>query len=337
MRQGGLLFIEGRSRFLGAAVDMLREILGNDAGIRPIPVNHPIYHSFYTFSDGFPGENKRQWEYLKQMPMSWSYPSRHYADVATATAASIAAGPLNQDPNQSNEVDTGDPLGLWGVSLGDTLVAIVSDLDLHTRWFGSLSDDDDVAIDSSPALHTGINLLIHALTRIGTVAHRRALPAWTNKRPKAVSAVPPVDATFADAGEQVDPGLYDALDASLAIICAPLGTALGAGGVTVCLDGRHRIDVLRAGRHGLLLQNLATGEHWLELDYDGQVEGITVNLQGGLVTTVTFAVSRLAMIRSLRLEVQQSQVAAARWKATFSDLDLEEAFLEESEAFPLPP
>ncbi len=335
MRQGGLLFIEGRSRFLGAAVDMLSEILGTDAGIRPIPVHHPIYHSFYTFSDGFPGENKQQYEYLKQMPMSWSYPSRLYADVATA--ASIASGPLNQDPNQSNGVDAGDPLGLWGVSLGDTLVAIVSDLDLHTRWFGSLSEDDDVAIDSSPALHTGINLLVHALTRNGTVAHRRALPAWTNKRPTAVSAVPTVDATLAEASEQVDPGLYDALDASLAIICAPLGTALGAGGVTVRLDGRHRIDVLRASRHGLLLQNLATGEHWLELDYGGEVEGIAVNLQGGSVTTVTFAVSRLAMIRSLRLEVQQSQVAAGRWKAIFPDLDLEEAFLEESEAFPLPP
>jgi hypothetical protein len=337
MRQGGLLFIEGRSRFLAQAVDMLHEILGNDAGIRPIPINHPMYHSFFTFSAGFPGENKSQWEYLNLLPPSWNYPSRQYADVATATAAAIAAGPANQDPNQVNEVDTGDPLGLWGVSLGDTLVAVISDLDLHTRWFGFLSDDDDIAIDSAPALHTGINLLIHALTRNGTVAHRRALPAWKNTRPQVSSAVAAIDSSHTDGGQQSDPGLYDVLDASLAIVRAPLGTALGTGGMTIRLDGRQRIDLLRASRNGALLHNLTPGEHWLELDYGGEVEGVDLDLRGGLVTTVTFAVSRLAMLQSVRLEVQPSQVPANTWKTTFSDLDLEEVFLQEDDSFALPP
>jgi hypothetical protein len=337
MRQGGLLFIEGRSRFLGEAVDMLREVLGADAGIGPIPVNHPIYHSFFTFSAGFPGENKRQWEYLDGLPASWNYPSRQFADVATAAALALAAGPANQDPNQVNEVDTGDPLGLWGVSLGDTLVAVVSDLDLHTRWFGSLSDDENLSIDSGPALYTGINLIVHALTRNGTVAHRRALPAWTNKKPQVEPPVVAIESSTTDGSRQIDPGLYDALDASLAIVRAPLGTALGSGGVTIRLDGNQRIDVLRASRHGLLLHNLPPGEHWLELDFGGHTEGVRVDLRGGLVATVTFAVSRLIMIESVRLEVQQSQVPAHAWKATFSDLDLEEAFLGEEEAFPLTP
>ncbi|MDP6017497.1 MAG: hypothetical protein QGI32_15490, partial [Candidatus Latescibacteria bacterium] len=79
------------------------------------------------------------------------------------------------------------------------------------------------------------------------------------------------------------------------------------------------------------------GDHWIELEYGGQVEGIDVVLRGGLVATVTFGVSRLAMLQSVRLDVQRAQVGASAWKMTFSDLDMEEVFLEEDEAFPLPP
>lgn len=338
MRQGGLLFIEGRSRFLSEAVALLRELLGRDAGIAPLPTSHPIYHSFFTFSAGFPGENKRQWDYLDGLPASWNYPSRESADVASATAAALAAGPLNQDPNLVDQLDTGDPLGLWGVSLGDTLVAIVSDLNLHTRWSGFLSDDDDVAIDSAPALHTGINMLVHALTRTGTVAYRRALPAWIKARPKAAAPEASLEVTLADGSQQVDPGLYDALDASLAIVRTPLGSAVGPGGVTVRIDGHQRIDVLRPSRSGLLLHNLPPGAHWVEIDYGGKTEGVEVVLQGGQVSTVTFAISRLAMLQSIRVEVQQGDLPPALWKDTFADLDLEEAFLEgDSVLFPMPP
>lgn len=338
MRQGGMLFIEGRSRFLGEAVELLRELLGADAGIAPLPINHPIYHSFFTFSAGFPGENKRQWDYLENMPPSWNYPSRESADVATATAAALAAGPLNQDPNLVDQLDTGDALGIWGVSLGDTLVAIVSDLDLHTRWSGFLSDDDDVAIDSAPALHTGINMLVHALTRDGTVAHRRALPAWIKARPQAQVPAVSLEATFTDGSDQIDPSLYDALDASLAVVRAPMGWALGSGGITVRIDGSQRVDVLRPSRNGVLLHNLTPGEHWVEIDYGGQAEGVDVVLRGGQVTTVTFGISRLAMLTSVRVEVQKGHLPPASWKTTFSDLDLEEAFLEDdSMEFPVPP
>ncbi len=118
---------------------------------------------------------------------------------------------------------------------------------------------------------------------------------------------------------------------------APLGTSLGAGGVAVRVDGRYRIDVLRASCSGLLLHNLHPGDHWVELEYAGQVEGIEVVLYGGLVATVTFGVSRLAMLRSIHLEIQSTQVAAAAWSGTFSDLDMEEVFLEEDDLFPMPP
>ena len=332
MRQGGLLFFEGRSRFNSQVVELLEELLGSDAGIRPLPVDHPIYHAFYTFPNGFPGEYKSQWDYLANISAAWVYPDRQYADLLPTPAG----GPLNLDRIVGPDDGGSYPLGLWGVSLGDTLVAVVSDLDLHTRWFGSMSGNEDIAIDSAPALYTGVNLIVHALTRKGTVARSRALPAWRRTRPRVGPVVLSVDSLH-EGSDQVDPGLYGALDASIALVRAPLGTSLGAGGVAVRVDGRYRIDVLRASRNGLLLHNLKPGDHWIELEYAGQVEGIEVILHGGLVATVTFGVSRLAMLRSVHLEVQSAQVAVAAWRATFSDLDMEEVFLQEDEDFPMPP
>ena len=342
MRQGGLVFLEGSSRFLAQAVELMKELLGDDAGIRPLPAEHPIYHSYRTFPAGFPGENKRQWDYMANMPQSWVYPISQSSDLPAATIS----GPLNLDPNAGAFEDDGlDPLGLWGVSLGDTLVAIVSDLNLHENWFGANSQDDAVAVNGAPALVTGVNLIVHALTRRGAVAKSRALPAWLQMRPKTPSVTgaasnDPADESFGDsftgAGE-VDPGLYDALDGSIAIVRAPLGTTLGAGGVTVRVDGEHRVDVLRANRHGLMLHNLASGDHWIQLEYADEVEGIDVRLRGGQVATVTFRLSRVAMLKSVHLQLQEAQVAAAAWRVIFSDLDMEEVFFEEDDSFPLPP
>lgn len=342
MRQGGLLFVEGSGRFNAGAVELLKEVLGGEGSIAPLPVDHPAYHAFYTFGAGFPGENKRTWAHIEDLPPSWIYPAQ------TTVQATEAAGPLNLDPNsalddQENISTRPDPLGLWGVTLGDTLVAVVSDLDMHAAWAGAMSQDEDLVVDSAPSLYAGVNLMVHALTRTGTTARRRALPAWAQQRPDAgrVSMSPPMSpdslaATTARPG-QVDPGLYDALDASVALVRAPLGTALGRGGVTVRVNGQHRVDLLRATRHGVLLHNLDPGTHWIEVEYDGEVEGMDVDLRGGSVTTVTFGVRRLAMLHRVHLEVQPVRVPLAAWATSFSDLDVEEVFLQADDALTLPP
>lgn len=335
MRQGGLLFIEGSGRFNAEAVDMLQQVLGGDGAIRPLPREHPVYHSFYTFDNGFPGEDKGRWAHLEQLPPSWNYPAQ-LEDMGAESA-----GPLNLNPNQAQldetQLDQFQPrVGLWGVSLGDTLVAVVSDLSLHTRWLSSLSLDDQLAVDGAPALFTGINLIVHALTRTGSVAKRRALPAWVNRRPQTAPESVSVE-SLGTLAAQVDPDLYADLDASLALIRAPLGTNLGRGGITVRVDGQHRIDLLRATRHGLLLHNLTPGSHWVEVEYQGETEGLEIHLTGGSVTTATFAVSRLAMLRSVRLEAQQARVPVADWLERFSDLNVEEVFLSLDDDLPMPP
>jgi hypothetical protein len=103
------------------------------------------------------------------------------------------------------------------------------------------------------------------------------------------------------------------------------------------VNGQHRVDLLRATRHGVLLHNLDPGTHWIEVEYDGEVEGMDVDLRGGSVTTVTFGVRRLAMLHSVHLEVQPVRVPLEAWASSFSDLDVEEVFLQADDSLALPP
>ena len=47
LREGGFLFVEGGYRFLTAMRDIVEEILRDDGRLFPVPVSHPVYHSFY--------------------------------------------------------------------------------------------------------------------------------------------------------------------------------------------------------------------------------------------------------------------------------------------------
>ena len=333
LRGGGLLYIEGGGLFLKEAVTLLRELLPEAPGIRPVPSEHPVYHSFYTFSGGFPGEDKERWDYLKDLRQSWSYPTPE---------PPAPPPPPNIDPELVDPAEGVRRNGLWGVSLGDTLVAIVSDLPLHAAW-SEMADEDEPAEEgeeppppswSGPALVAGVNLVVHALTRTGTLASRQEQPAWFRNRPRVAAAgvLPLGDpAALAEASE-VDPALEDALDGSVAVLRSPLGESFGPGGISVRIDGRYRIDLLRPDLQGVVLHNLAAGTHWIEVEHRGVKQGLEVRLRGGRVATVTFGVSRLAMLWRVRLEVQPDQVFPEAWRRSFSDLLLEEDFLQEGEA-----
>ena len=58
LREGGFLFIEGNNRFLREMAGHLRSVLGADGVLAPLPLSHMLYHSFYEFGGGFPGEDK---------------------------------------------------------------------------------------------------------------------------------------------------------------------------------------------------------------------------------------------------------------------------------------
>ena len=87
--------------------------------------------------------------------------------------------------------------------------------------------------------------------------------------------------------------------------------------------------MLKSDLHGLLLHNLPSGKHWLELYYGGKSKHLEIDLQGGEVLTLTFALNRLAFFTQLRLSQMQEKVKVEEWLESFSDLQIEEIYLNE--------
>jgi hypothetical protein len=231
----------------------------------------------------------------------------------------------NVNPEQQNTQAPLPNLGIWAVEVDGEIVAMLSDLALYARWASSFQDDP--SIDGSELyLQAGTNILVYAMTREAGVTDKRAPVAWTQTRPAAPLGLAS-EAAAESPGEESE--LFADLDASLALIQSPYGTAIAKGGLSIRLDGRYSLDLLKRGSHGLILHNLPAGDHWLELSYGGKTSEVAVRLEGGKVSTVTFGLSRLAMFSSLRLKQQEEAVGVAHWLQSFDDLTIEELFLGE--------
>ncbi len=321
LREGGFLFIEGTSRrtnrYLREMKDQLREILGPGARLAPIPTSHPIYHSFYEFGGGFPGENKSRIEDAGDNP-SWHYPVNNRYEVlalqeeqeATLFGASALGTALPP------------PEGLWGVELDGELVAVISDLWLGNYWQASFNTEEE-ATPATYALMAGTNILVYALTRKSGITPQLPPPAWMpEQRPVAMVQEAPLAIVTTNADEL----LFDDLDAWLALVLAPIGSEITED-IAVRLDGRYSLELLKRGYQGLLFHNLPAGKHWVELSYGGQTQQVEVNLRGGRVTTLTFALNRFAFVVRLRVQEQEERVSWPRWSAAFADLEVEEIYL----------
>ncbi|MFH1570768.1 MAG: DUF4159 domain-containing protein, partial [Gemmatimonadota bacterium] len=329
LRAGGFLFIEGGKRYLEEMRDLLRQLLGGEGRIYQLPASHPLYQAFFDFGGGFPGEERGS--AADDLPPSWYYPAERRVDQPPSP-------PQPGNPDLAAAGTGGEPpLGLWGVALGDELVAVLSDLNLHAMW-GRSYDPQAVGTDPTElSLQAGTNLLVYALTRPRSLATHRAPPAWVRRRPAEPAAEHPAAAT--DAAGEALPGLDAgaALRASLALVRSPLATELGRGGVRVRVDGRYTVEVLRATRHGLLLRGLAPGRSWVEVAYDDRQLGLSVDLVGGKVTTVTLGVSRLAVFTRLRAQALDDRLGPAEWFRRFDDLSIEEVFLDAGQDPGVPP
>ena len=324
MRSGGLLYIEGGYRFLTEMADTLKSVLKNDGGIGSIGPDHDLYHSFFDFHTGFPGEDGKD-DLLEVSEGSWYYPGSERGDALPP--------PQDSSPELAEETVPGLPrLGLWGVELDGRLVAILSDIGLGARWAGMYElDEEEEPADSGPFLQAGMNLLMYVLSREDGITPVRARPAWEITRPR----VPPreeapmevVSRLAAEEAASLD-RMAD-LDGSLALLQSPLGAAVADGGLAIRLGGRYNISLLRGGINGILLRNIPAGSHWVEVEYGGQKREIDVAVEGGRVTTVSFGISRLAFVRRLRLKEHAERVSPMDWMLGFSDLEVEEMFLAE--------
>ena len=295
LREGGFLFIEGTNRYLLEMKDHLREILGAEARLAPVPTSHPVYHSFYEFGGGFPREDKSRIEDVGDN-RSWYYPTNVGERLAP-------------------------PEGLWGVEMDGELVAVLSDLGLGGNWRASFNTEATGI--STYALMAGTNILVYALTRKSGITPQLPPPAWTpEQRPVAMVQEAPLAIEVAVADEL----LFDDLDAWLALVVAPIGSEITED-ITVRLDGRYSLELLKRGYQGLLFHNLPAGKHWVELSYGGQTQQVEVDLKGGKVTTLTFALNRFAFVVRLRMQDQAERADWQRWSAAFADLEVEEIYL----------
>ena len=323
--QGGFLFIEGSNRYLREMADQLRAILGPEARLMPIPTSHSVYHSFYEFGGGFPGEDKSTVVDVGDNP-SWYYPLQNRQDLLAMQQETT----FNFEASQSDQEPVMPPLGLWGIEVDGDLVVVLSDLGLHQNWRASFNTDADGTEPVSYSLMAGTNIIVYALTRDRGIAPKIPPPAWMqDQKPEVALQEPQQGGRRAVYDYDIESAeLLDDLEASLALVQAPIGTEI-ADDLSVRLDGRYSLELFKRGYQGLLLHNLPAGRHWVELGYKGQIQQLQVDLQGGRVTTLTFALNRFAFIAQLRMQEQEEQVRLQRWSEAFGDLELEEVYLAE--------
>lgn len=321
LREGGFLFIEGSNRYLREMRSHLRSMLGTDAVLRPIPISHPIYHAFYEFGGGFPGEDKARLVEVGDNP-SWYYPTQQRDEPVAAEQATA----FNQAVEEEVQTEQPPRLGLWGVEMDGQLVAVLSDMGLHTNWALSFNMDGGGSEPVLYSLMAGTNIIAYALTRSGGRTPQLPPPAWMTRRPvaKVSNALDDPERFVERSVEDVE--IFSTLDASLALVQAPLGERIDQD-LQLRLDGRYALELLKTGYNGVLLHNLPAGEHWIELTYGGQTQQLDFSLEGGSVLTLNFALNRFAFISQLRLEAQDEQVGLGQWQQAFSDLIVEEIYL----------
>ena len=324
LRGGGFLFIEGNNRFLREMKGHLRSVLGADGVLAPLPLSHMIYHSFFDFGGGFPGEDKARVADVGTNP-AWYYPAQNREDLVAVQEAATAINP--------NAIEAiGDalppPQGLWGVEYKGHLVAVLSDLGLHQNWLASFAADSDGIEPVTYSLMAGTNVIVYGLTRDDGMTPKLPPPAWMQgQKPEAALQEPDWErgtVSYDTDNEE----LFDDLDASLALIQAPIGSEV-LDDLTVRLDGRYTLETFKRGYQGLLFHNLPAGAHWIEIRYGGQTQQLEVDLKGGRVTTLTFALNRFAFVAQLRMQEQNERVGMRRFSDAFSDLEFEEIYLAE--------
>jgi hypothetical protein len=344
LEEGGFLFIEGSYRFLGDMADQLRETLGPEAHLIPVPFSHDIYHSYYEFDAGFPSEDaavKERFLRLEEVaPSNWDYPGKRKVDQAEL---SIEEQLVQPSQNQPEQVPT---VGLWAVELRGELVAVISDLAMFEHWSSSFDTEEGDDLNASQSagselfLMAGTNVVVYALTRSRGLTTKRAAPAWRQVRP-AVSLqedagdgrqlLRPEEPAYESVERLVEQFDGVDLDASLAILQSPLGTSLRRRGLQAIVEGGYSVSLMRSDLSGVILHNLPAGKLWLELRQSGQSEQLEVELVAGNVATVTFGQSRVAFFSSMRMGQLEEQVDVESWFRSFPDLTIEEIFLSEDE------
>ncbi len=152
LRKGGFLVLDNGTpeNEFGAAEaslrQMLRDALGNDAKLLPIPNSHPLYHCFFDFDDGPP----------------------QGSEVDFSNVASEGFEARYNRTTLSKQV-----FYLEGIWLEDRLVAIYSNKGYAKKWAANSNNE--------PQLKMGVNMVVLALTQEGSIAQQK-MDLFTSER-----------------------------------------------------------------------------------------------------------------------------------------------------------
>jgi hypothetical protein len=295
--EGGFLVIgseigsKGR-RYKKEMIDLLCGVMGQEGRISPLPASHPINHSYHHF-DSFPGRFVEVYEEL---------------DLCSA--------------NLLEYTYSGDP---YGATLGGKLVAIIDGAG-HTNWGGNSAESDSTGAEPGDttllSLARGVNIISYVLHRTDGPVLRRELPAWEGVRPAVALGKHPEDA---EPETWTDIEVIEQLDASLALVHTPMGESI-VDGMRLRLDDTYDFDVNGNGTNALLMHNLKSGVHHLELHYRGESRRLEVNLIPDQVTTLTFSLKNFVIFQRLVVAEREERLYAAHWLESFRDLSVDERF-----------
>ena len=329
LRKGGFLYIEGGNIYLREMRDHIKTALGDEALLFPLPVSHSLYHSFYEFPGGFPGETKRGTEeedesYVRHLSSSnskWYYP------VQLSDKSVPQEERAYFDPNSEN-LQQSPKLGVWGIELNGRLVAILCDINFSDQWGGSFDVETVNEDPTTLSLMVATNIVVYALTNPTGISVKLPPPVWAKKRPVA-NVISQINTSEEGISfDETDIEFSSMLDGSLAIIQAPLSSIM-ENNLELSVDGRYRLEFLKRDYSGVMLHNLPSGVHWIEIIYGGERKQLEFDLQGGKVLTLNFALNRFLFFSQLRVEKLDQQVDINDWIKSFSDLRIDEIYLAE--------
>ena len=327
LRKGGFLYIEGGNIYLREMRDHIKAALGDEAFLFSLPVLHPIYHSFYEFPSGFPGEKKLGNEkadelYVKSqrnLDSKWYYPVR-LSDQLVPQGPRTYLNPNSEDSEQLSK------LGVWGVYLNGRLVAILCDIGFSDQWVGSFDVDTINDNPTTLSLMVATNMVVYALTNPMGISIKLPPPTWANKRPLLGIGSPENISGDASEYDELNDEFSLMLDGSLAIVQAPLNSKIESN-LELSINGRYRVELFKRGYSGIVIHNLQAGAHWIEIGYGGKNKQLEFELQGGKVLTVNFVLDRFLFFNQLRVEMLDQQVEWGDWIKSFPDLRLDEIYL----------
>ncbi|MCE5251872.1 DUF4159 domain-containing protein [bacterium] len=140
-------------------INILRISLGDDFRMEPVPIDHPIYHCFFDFTIAPEGAEK-------MTPPDENPVVNPWGEMLHIPVLEKVRKAISDNPGE-----------LWGVWLGERLVAVYSNKGYGHVWrdgvtlskYRDFSSSDRSRYNFNPQLKLGVNLMVYGLIQRGGI------------------------------------------------------------------------------------------------------------------------------------------------------------------------